>query len=130
MNVAQRRSLARPAGAAAVAVDLLAEAAELGGAGCVAEHLAHVLGRAERTPAIGVERMLHRRQFCPGEKRGDKVSKTKRGKGTKWMVVVDGTGVPLGNHMDSASPAEVKLAENTLATILVPHGSPEDRPRQ
>ena len=64
--------------------------------------------------------MLHRWQFCPGEKRGDKVSKTKRGKGTKWMVVVDGTGVPLGNHMDSASPAEVKLAENTLATILVP----------
>ena len=35
----------------------------------------------------------------------------KRGKGTKWMVVVDGQGVPLGNHLDSASPSEVKLLE-------------------
>ena len=46
------------------------------------------------------------------------------------MVVVDGQGVPLGNHLDSASPAEVTLAEKTLATIRVPHGSRPGRPRQ
>jgi len=51
------------------------------------------------------------------QKRGDGIGKTKRGKGTKWMVVVDGQGVPLGSHLTSASPAEVKLAETTLDAI-------------
>jgi transposase len=36
------------------------------------------------------------------------------------MVVVDGQGVPLGNHLDGASPAEVKLVEKTLAQVQVP----------
>lgn len=39
---------------------------------------------------------------------------TRRGKGTKWMVVVDGTGIPLGKHLASASPHESKLIEPTL----------------
>jgi transposase len=46
------------------------------------------------------------------------------------MVVVDGQGVPLGNHLGSASPAEVKLAETTLATIRVPNRRRRGRPRQ
>ena len=45
------------------------------------------------------------------------------------MVVVDGQGVPLGIHLDSASPAEVTLLEPTLATIAVPRAGP-GRPRQ
>ena len=45
---------------------------------------------------------------------------TKRGKGTQWMVVVDGQGVPLGNLLAAAFPAEVKLIEPTLETIAVP----------
>jgi transposase len=45
------------------------------------------------------------------------------------MVVVDGEGVPLGVHLDSASPAEVTLLEPTLATIAVPRAGP-GRPRQ
>ena len=44
---------------------------------------------------------------------------TKRGKGTKWMVVVDGQGLPLGSQLTSASPAEVTLAEATLEPIPV-----------
>ncbi len=48
--------------------------------------------------------------FAPAKKRGAAVGKTKRGKGTKRMVVVDGQGIPLGSHIDSASPAEVTLA--------------------
>lgn len=47
------------------------------------------------------------------------MGKTKRGKGTKWMVVVDGAGVPLGNHLHSASPSEVKLVEATLQAVRV-----------
>jgi transposase len=67
--------------------------------------------------------VLRRREFRVGEKGGPAVGKTKRGKGTKWMVVVDGTGTPLGAHLDAASPAEVTLLERTLATIKVtrPH---------
>ncbi|WP_444925212.1 transposase [Microbulbifer sp. DLAB2-AF] len=37
------------------------------------------------------------------------MGKIMRGKGSKWMVVVDGEGIPLGSTITSASPAEVKL---------------------
>ena len=57
------------------------------------------------------------------------MGKTKRGKGTKWMVVVDGQGIPLGNLLESASPAEVTLLEPTLDTIAVPRSGP-GRPRK
>ncbi len=39
------------------------------------------------------------------------------------MVLVDGQGTPLGLHVDSASPAEVKLLETTLNTVR--GGTPE-----
>jgi hypothetical protein len=45
------------------------------------------------------------------------------------MVVVDGQGVPLGVHLDVASPAEVSLLDPTLATIAVPRAGP-GRPHQ
>ena len=46
------------------------------------------------------------------------------------MVVVDGSGVPLGSQLASASPAEVTLAESTLRKISVPQrrGLPRTRP--
>ncbi|HRF48636.1 MAG TPA: IS5 family transposase [Anaerolineales bacterium] len=74
--------------------------------------------------------MLCRRELCPRQKGGRKVGKTKRGKGTKWMVVVDGAGTPLGVHLDSASPAEVKLLETTLDTIAVTRAHRAGRPRR
>src|SRR6202007_2092432 len=86
--------------------------------------------RAERTPAVEVERIVSGWQFGPGEKRGYGVGKTKRGKGTKWMVVVDGAGVPLGDHLHSASPAEVRLAETNPAAIRVARRHRAGRPRQ
>ncbi len=46
------------------------------------------------------------------------------------QVVVDGKGLPLGDHLHSASPAEVKLAEKTLATICVGRRRRPGRPRQ
>jgi len=52
------------------------------------------------------------------------VGATKRGKGTKWMVVVDGQGLPLGSQLTSASPGEVTLAEATLDAIQA-EGQPE-----
>jgi hypothetical protein len=35
------------------------------------------------------------------------------------MLVTDGNGIPIGFHLESASPAEVKLANLTLETVRV-----------
>jgi transposase len=68
--------------------------------------------------------MLHRRHVQRGEKRGRKVGKTKRGKGTKLMVIADAAGLPLAVHTDAANPHEVTLVDATIdATVTV--GRPE-----
>jgi transposase len=52
------------------------------------------------------------------------VGKTKRGKGSKLMVIADAHGLPLAVHTASASPHEVSLVEATLdETVTV--GRPE-----
>jgi transposase len=50
------------------------------------------------------------------------VGKTKSGKGTKLMVLADGSGTPLGIHLEKASPSEVKLVEATLDNVKVKVG--------
>ena len=82
-------------------------------------HLAESLGTARPMPpspwpreAPGSDR---RRHVLAREKRGEKVGKTKRGKGTKIMVLVDGNGLPLAVDTASASPHEVTLIEPLLA---------------
>src|SRR5262249_22959232 len=49
-----------------------------------------------------------------------------------WMLVVDGNGLPLGFHLESARLAEVRLAERTRDTSKVarPRGRPKQRPAQ
>lgn len=48
------------------------------------------------------------------------------------MAVVDGNGLPIGLHVDSAQPHEITLAETTLHTISVPRqrGRPKTRPKE
>jgi len=77
-------------------------------------------------------RVLPGRQLRSGEKRGSAVGKTKRGKGTKWMVLVDGQGLPLGVRLESASPGEATLAEATLQEVRVPRrkGRPRQKPKR
>ncbi len=59
-------------------------------AGCVAGSA----GRAGRRRVAEVRRDVPGRQLRPGQKGGGAaVGKTKRGKGTKWMVLVDGQGL-------------------------------------
>ena len=65
--------------------------------------------------------------------KGSSGRENQEGKGTKCMVVVDGKGLPLGSHTDSASPAEVRLAEKTLQQIKSPNkgpGRPRTRPKR
>ena len=48
------------------------------------------------------------------KKEGALVGKTKRGKGTKRMLLADGAGTPRRIHVAPAAPAEAKLLEPTL----------------
>jgi transposase InsO family protein len=68
--------------------------------------------------------------FVPAKKGGEHVGFTRKGKGTKWMLVVDASGVPLGFHLDSANRAEVRLAQQTLDTLNVVRlrSRPKQRP--
>jgi transposase len=70
--------------------------------------------------------------FVPAKSGGEKVGLSRKGKGTKWMLIVDGNGLPLGFHLDSASRAEVRLAQQTLDTVEVarPQGCPKRRPKK
>ena len=70
--------------------------------------------------------------FRPSQKGGDQVGLTRKGKGTKLMLVVDNQGIPLGALVASAQRAEITRAEATLATVRVPRvrGRPRSRPRE
>jgi transposase len=49
------------------------------------------------------------------------------------MVLIDGQSIPLGGQFTSASPAEVSLAESTLAKVRVPcwgRGRPCQKPKR
>jgi transposase len=63
--------------------------------------------------------VIRRWDVFPGEKRGSCVGKTKRGKGTKIMVLTEQTGLPWGIHVASASPHEVNLIEPLLERRLL-----------
>ena len=58
------------------------------------------------------------------------VGKTKRGKGTKIMVLSDGNGMPMAALTESASVHEIKLIEQTMTQVRVPRrgrGRPKKR---
>ncbi len=84
----------------------------------------------ERARTGSLERVLHRRDVRPSKKGGACVGPTKRGKGTKLMVLADGAGTPLGVHVDSASPAEVRLVDKTLDTVSVARAHHPGHPRK
>jgi len=52
------------------------------------------------------------------------VGKTKRGKGTKLLVVASGGGLPVGVHLGSASPHETTLIEAALDRSVLPSDGP------
>jgi transposase len=111
-------------------IDLLAAAQALGKDGRAAHALAGLLSPAQRPAEAALGCMLCRWQFYSSQKRGAKVGKTKRGKGTKWMVLVDGAGTPLGAYLEAASPAEVTRLETTLDTVAVGRPGKPGRPRK
>jgi transposase len=80
-----------------------------------------------------VGQSVPRRQLRARPKGGDGVGKTKRGKGTKVMLVADGNGLPIGFCLISANCHEIKLAEPALQTVQVARltrGRPKQRPKE
>ena len=128
MVVADRGCVAVFTGQISLSGYLLAAVKAVGRAEGMARCVASAAGGAGRRRPAEVGGDVPGRQLRSSEKRGSAVGKTKRGKGTKWMVLVDGGGLPLGVRLESASPGEVTLAEATLAEVKVPR--PKGRPRQ
>jgi transposase len=62
--------------------------------------------------------------FAPAKRGGANVGKTKKGKGSKIMAVVEAESLPVAITIDSAHPHEVKLLEQTLKARFV-DGLPE-----
>jgi len=114
---AERRPLEGSASGISLAQHLLASIAGLGRGRGVGQHMARVSGRAGRTRAAELGRDLCRRDIRTGKKRGSCVGNTKRGKGTKCVLVASGQGVPLATLVESATPAEMKLLERTVAKL-------------
>ena len=67
------------------------------------------------------ERGIYRRNLCSGQKRGDGVGKTKKGKGTKIMGLTDAFGLPIAIDATSAQPHEITLVEQTLEACFLEH---------
>ncbi len=131
LGVEDGRALARPARRIPQRIHLLAPIAPVGRGWDVAAHVARLPRPARRAWAASVGERVHRRVVRVGEKGGSDIGRTPRGKGSKWMVVVDGQGIPLGIHVASARPAEVTLVDATLNTIRVPRvgrGRPRMKP--
>jgi transposase len=114
--------------AVSIARDMLVPTAGVGGRRRLAGPLEEVPrgSRRERHPVVG--RDVQRRDVLARKKRGADIGTTKRGEGTKLMVVADGRGIPLGVRIAPSSPAEVTFIESTLEQVAVPRSNP-GRPR-
>ena len=133
LDAAKRRALARFTPTVSQFLDLLAAAEALGRTRRVAGGLARPAGDARPARALALGRDLSGCHVFSGQKGGFAVGKTKRGKGTKAVVLADGQGIPLGVLLASATPHEVTLAEPALATVRVPRrgrGRPRVRPQR
>jgi len=100
--------------AISLSFNLLAAAEGVDRVGRVRAGLDAAARQTRRTPPSPLGRSDRRWDVLPGKKGGAEVGNTKRGKGTKIMLLVDGEGTPLAVNTSSASPNEVTLIEPLL----------------
>lgn len=120
MGAEDRGAVVRPAERVSESGHVLASAQTLGRGWYLGAHLACLPDGARRARAPRVGDGVHRWHIRLGEKGGSDIGPTKRGKGTKCMVLVERQGLPLGICLASASPAEVTLVAQTLAARVTP----------
>src|SRR5687768_15653921 len=114
LGPAHRRAVEGCARLLPLGLDLLAPPARLGRDRRVGGGVGGLRRGVGRRGSRDVGSGLRRRDVRPGEKGGDCVGKTKRGKGTKLVVVGSGASVPLALTVASASPSATKLIGPTL----------------
>jgi transposase len=119
MDTPHGRALERSSLAFPFAGDLLATPSGMDRSGPLAAGLGATIAEARPSAANSMGRDNRRWNICPGEKRGKLVGKTKKGKGTKIMVLADGSGLPVAATIASATPAEVTLIEPLLETRVI-----------
>jgi hypothetical protein len=78
------------------------------------EDSAHSGDRVTSARAVAAERGIYRCLLPWGEKRGLAVGPTRRGKGTKILAISTDHSLPLAVAIQSASPHESQLVEETL----------------
>ncbi len=71
-------------------------------------------GKTRPIPTTQLGRSTRRRDLFRGKKGGFDVGNTKKGKGTKILLMTDGEGIPLAAFTTSANHAEV----NTIETLV------------
>jgi transposase len=120
VGAAQWSALERSAHAFPVATNLLASLQSLDRSGHLEQSLGTSVAQARSPRPHPLGRSIRRWDVLLGEKRGLCVGKTKRGKGTKTMVLADGRGLPLAAEIASASPHEVTLIEPLIERRLLP----------
>jgi transposase len=96
--------------------NLLAAAEGLVAGGHLAGGLAEIVGASGPTQTDQLGRGDGRRHFFAGKKGGAEVGNTKKGKGTKTMLMIDGEGTPLSAFITSANHAEVNAIETLVDT--------------
>lgn len=111
MGAADRCEMERFAQVLSFAEHLLASLSGLDRERRLAKGLGETAAQARSSGQSELGRSDGRRDVFPGKKRGKCVGKTKCGKGTKTMVLIDGNGLPMAAEIASASPAEVTLIE-------------------
>src|SRR4029453_5902423 len=121
LDLENRRAVVRSARGVPQSGHVLASVETLGRGWDVAPPLAHVHRRTRRARAVAVGNGVHRWHLCPGEKGGPDIGPTKRGKGSKCMVLVERQGLPVGITIASASPGEITLLDATLKSRVLPH---------
>jgi transposase len=114
VDASQRRAVERSALAFSFRLDLLATPQGVDRKRSVGKGVGPFGAKVGSPRPDRPRRKLCRWHVCLGKKGGEKVGKTKRGKGTKIMVYADGNGLPLGIDTTSASPHEVTLIESLL----------------
>jgi Putative transposase of IS4/5 family (DUF4096) len=82
--------------------------------------LAKVVRSLAQKGRIDLEQCFIDATFAPAKGGGEGVGLTKKGKGTKLPVIVDGQGLPLGVSVAAANVAEWHLVPETLEAIPKP----------
>lgn len=95
------------------------------------EHIWHtLLGDLDAVAQIDWQHAYMDASFVPAKKGGRGVGKTMAGKGSKIMLLTEGSGLPLSLVVGSAQPHEMRYTRRTLAGVSVPqpHARPRTRP--